>query len=49
VRAWPGGTGDTKIGGNYAMSMLPGVEAMEQGFSQMLWLFGDDMQVLILC
>jgi branched-chain amino acid aminotransferase len=45
VRAWPGGTGNTKIGGNYALSIKPGMEAIEEGFSQILWLFGDDLQV----
>ena len=23
VRAWPGGTGDTKVGGNYAPTIFP--------------------------
>jgi len=45
VRAWPGGTGDTKIGGNYAMGIRPGAEAMAKGFAQVLWLYGDDLQV----
>lgn len=45
TRAWPGGTGDTKIGGNYAMGIAPGQDAMKQGFAQCLWLFGDDLQV----
>ena len=45
VRAWPGGTGDVKIGGNYGSSIAPQMAAAEQGFSQVLWLFGDDDQV----
>lgn len=45
VRAWPGGTGDTKVGGNYAMGIKPGDEAINRGFAQMLWVFGDDLQV----
>mmetsp|Transcript_1013 Transcript_1013/g.1339 ORF Transcript_1013/g.1339 Transcript_1013/m.1339 type:complete len:399 (+) Transcript_1013:2-1198(+) len=45
VRAWPGGTGDTKIGGNYAMGIRPGMDAVKKGYSQCLWLFGDDLQV----
>lgn len=45
VRAWPGGTGNTKIGGNYAMGMQAGIEAQNKGYSQMLWLFGDNHEV----
>ena len=45
MRAWPGGTGDTKIGGNYAMGIRPGVQAVEKGYSQVLWLYGEDLQV----
>lgn len=42
VRAWPGGTGASKIGGNYAPGILPQVKANEAGFQQILWLFGPD-------
>lgn len=42
VRAWPGGTGNAKVGGNYAATMKPAAEAAEEGYSQVLWLFGDD-------
>jgi len=45
TRAWPGGTGDTKIGGNYAMGIGPGQDAIKKGYAQCLWLFGDDLQV----
>lgn len=45
VRAWPGGTGDAKCGGNYAATIVPQVKAMEKGCQQVLWLFGDDHQV----
>eukprot|EP00501_MAST-03F_sp_TOSAG23-6_P001628 GSMAST32.ASY1.ANO1.1695.1 assembled CDS len=45
VRAWPGGTGDVKIGGNYASTISPQTKATEDGYSQILWLFGDDHQV----
>ncbi len=41
VRAWPGGTGNAKIGGNYALGIAPAQEAAKQGFAQLLWLFGD--------
>ena len=38
VRACPGGTGFTKCGGNYAVSLLAGLEAEKKGYSQVLWL-----------
>ena len=38
VRACPGGTGFTKCGGNYAVSLLAGLKAEEKGYSQVLWL-----------
>ena len=31
VRAWPGGTGDAKIGGNYAPCVKPQIEASKRG------------------
>ena len=37
-RAFPGGTGDNKIGGNYAPTIQPGLDAQKHGFSQILWL-----------
>lgn len=45
VRAWPGGTGDVKIGGNYAATIEPQMEAAKKGYTQCLWLFGDDAEV----
>eukprot|EP01116_Phalansterium_solitarium_P017999 TRINITY_DN459_c0_g1_i1.p1 TRINITY_DN459_c0_g1~~TRINITY_DN459_c0_g1_i1.p1 ORF type:complete len:431 (+),score=103.42 TRINITY_DN459_c0_g1_i1:68-1294(+) len=42
VRAWPGGTGNAKVGGNYAPGIFPQAEAAKQGFSQVLWLFGPE-------
>ncbi|KAG0190985.1 hypothetical protein DFQ28_001149 [Apophysomyces sp. BC1034] len=45
VRAWPRGTGDTKIGGNYAPGLLPQRLAAKVGYQQNLWLFGDDHQL----
>ncbi|WBW75455.1 branched chain amino acid aminotransferase Eca39 [Schizosaccharomyces osmophilus] len=42
VRAWPGGTGQYKLGGNYAPSVLPAAEAAEKGFAQILWLYGEE-------
>jgi branched-chain amino acid aminotransferase len=38
VRAYRGGTGNCKVGGNYAPTMKPAKEAMERGYSQVLWL-----------
>ena len=42
VRAWPGGTGNCKIAGNYAPTMKAQALANEAGYSQVVWLFGDD-------
>jgi len=42
VRAWPGGTGNSKVGGNYASTMKPAAEAAANGYSQVLWLFGEN-------
>lgn len=39
VRAWPGGCGDAKVGGNYAPTISPQIAANEAGFQQILWLF----------
>jgi len=38
VRAFPGGTGDVKPGGNYAAAMLAEQEAQAQGQHAVLWL-----------
>jgi branched-chain amino acid aminotransferase len=45
VRAWPGGVGNIKCGGNYAMGMAAQNAAAKQGFAQILWLYGDDYTV----
>ncbi|TPX62115.1 branched-chain-amino-acid transaminase [Powellomyces hirtus] len=42
VRAWPGGTGDAKVGGNYAPGIRPQIEVAREGYQQNLWLFGDE-------
>lgn len=39
VRAWPKGTGDKKLGGNYAPCVLPQQQAASRGYAQNLWLF----------
>ncbi|KIK95988.1 hypothetical protein PAXRUDRAFT_32680 [Paxillus rubicundulus Ve08.2h10] len=45
VRAWPGGTGGHKVGGNYSPGFLPQQVATKQGYDQVLWLFGEDKRV----
>jgi branched-chain amino acid aminotransferase len=45
VRAWPGGTGNAKVGGNYASTMKAAADAEKEGYSQILWLFGDNDEV----
>jgi branched-chain amino acid aminotransferase len=39
VRAWPGGSGGSKIGANYGPTIRPAVNAAERGHTQVLWLF----------
>ena len=38
VRAVKGGVGEAKVPGNYAASLLPAQIALEQGFTQVLWI-----------
>jgi len=45
TRAWPGGSGDSKIGANYATTLYPQELASEFGCHQLLWLFGEDRQI----
>ena len=40
-RAWPGGSGCYKVGGNYAITLVPQKEAAAKGYSQVLWLYED--------
>jgi len=42
VRAWPGGCGNFKMGSNYAPTVSVQREAVKQGCSQMLWLYGEE-------
>lgn len=44
-RAWPGGTGDAKIGGNYAPTIRVQAAAASHGYAQVLWLYGKEHQV----
>ena len=45
VRAWQGGSGDRKLGSNYAPTMLVQREAIKQGLQQVLWLYGPDHEL----
>ncbi|XP_043943617.1 branched-chain-amino-acid aminotransferase, cytosolic [Protopterus annectens] len=45
VRAWKGGTGDCKMGGNYGASIFAQYEAIDHGCQQVLWLYGEDHQI----
>ncbi|KAH7340060.1 branched-chain amino acid aminotransferase [Pyrenochaeta sp. MPI-SDFR-AT-0127] len=42
TRAWPGGAGNQKVGGNYAPGIVPEKAAQRRGFHQLLWLFGEN-------
>jgi branched-chain amino acid aminotransferase len=41
TRSWPGGTGEYKLGINYAPSFEPQREAARRGYDQVLWLLDD--------
>ncbi|RMX42868.1 hypothetical protein pdam_00005140 [Pocillopora damicornis] len=45
VRAWPGGVGDCKMGGNYGPTILAQRHAEMQGLQQVLWLYGEERQI----
>ncbi|XP_047385217.1 branched-chain-amino-acid aminotransferase, mitochondrial isoform X2 [Sciurus carolinensis] len=42
IRAWMGGVGDYKMGGNYGPTVLLQQEAQKKGCEQVLWLYGPD-------
>ena len=44
-RAWPGGTGNSKVGPNYGITVMPGELAHKKGTQQVLWLFGPDEEI----
>lgn len=44
VRAWPGGAGDCKVGGNYAPTLKVSSTAAQYGCSQVLWLLNNEVQ-----
>lgn len=41
IRSWPGGTGEYKLGGNYAPCFMPQMIAARAGYQQILWLLED--------
>lgn len=45
IRSWPNGTGDCKVGGNYAPCVKPQSIASKEGYQKNLWLFGEDDEV----
>ena len=44
-RAFPGGVGNTKCGGNYAPGIEPQLDALKDGYDQLLWLYGPDHEI----
>lgn len=46
VRAAKGGTGAAKVGGNYAASLKSQVKAHDLGYTQVLWLDGQDRKYI---
>jgi branched-chain amino acid aminotransferase len=49
VRAFPGGTGDTKPAGNYAAGLLADQEAREAGFTSAMWLDAQERRYVEEC
>jgi branched-chain amino acid aminotransferase len=49
VRAFPGGTGDTKPAGNYAAGLLADQEAREAGFTSVMWLDAQERRYVEEC
>ncbi|XP_053462448.1 branched-chain-amino-acid aminotransferase, mitochondrial isoform X2 [Nycticebus coucang] len=45
IRAWVGGVGNYKLGGNYGPTVLVQEEAKKKGCEQVLWLYGPDHQL----
>ncbi|XP_019745384.1 branched-chain-amino-acid aminotransferase, mitochondrial [Hippocampus comes] len=45
VRAWKGGVGSYKMGGNYGPTISVQNEAVQRGCQQVLWLYGPDEQI----
>lgn len=49
VRAFPGGTGNVKPGGNYAASLIADLEARDAGFDSVMWLDGVERRYVEEC
>ena len=49
ARAFAGGTGDIKLGGNYGASMIAEREAQARGFATMLWLDAKEHRFIEEC
>lgn len=49
VRAFPGGTGDTKPAGNYGGSLLASGLAQQQGYHNVIWLDGRERRLVEEC
>lgn len=45
IRAWPGGFGYAKVGANYGPTLVAHSDAAERGYTQVLWLFGEECYV----
>ncbi|EDV19897.1 uncharacterized protein TRIADDRAFT_61621 [Trichoplax adhaerens] len=45
IRAWPGGLGWAKVGGNYGPTVAPLNRAEKHGCQQVLWLYGKEHSV----
>ncbi|XP_070306661.1 branched-chain-amino-acid aminotransferase, mitochondrial isoform X3 [Odocoileus virginianus] len=45
IRAWVGGVGNFKVGGNYGPTVLVQQEAQKKGCEQVLWLYGPDHEL----
>lgn len=45
IRAWPGGAGNTKLGSNYAPTIMVQKQAEKLGLQQVLWLYGEDRKL----
>ncbi|XP_008047258.1 branched-chain-amino-acid aminotransferase, mitochondrial, partial [Carlito syrichta] len=45
IRAWTGGVGNYKLGGNYGPTVLVQQEAQKKGCEQVLWLYGPDHEL----
>jgi len=49
VRAFPGGTGDVKVGGNYAPTLLATRDAQAAGYQNVIWLDGVERRYIEEC